>query len=189
MAQIFRDDYLSPHSLIISVTEENKEYEPVSKRLRSSKTNNKSSSNSSNSSSNTLQKNPKGKSKQDLSFMDFKFNDCMLGEGRSGKTLQCEFRGITIALKCTDLWKSPPYILKEMHNEVNIYQILSTIQRVYIPELVCYGYYGGGMCYVIGTAFVGTPLTNYKYITERQRLMALLALNAIHSKGLLHKNI
>ena len=190
MAQIFRDDYFSPHPSIISVTEENEEYEPVSKRLRSSMTNNKSPNNNSNSdsSSSTLQENPKGKSKQNLSFTDFKFNG-MLGEGRSGKTLKCEFHGITIALKCTDLWKSPPYILKEMHNEVNIYQILSTIQGVYIPRLVCYGYYGGGMCYVIGTAFVGTPLTNYKYITERQRLMALLALNAIHSKGLLHKDI
>src|SRR5436189_4702913 len=102
MAQIFRDDYLSPYSLIILVTEENKEYEPVSKCFRSSKTNNKSSNNNSNSSSRTLQKNLKGKSKQNLSFMDFKFNG-MLGEGRSGKTLKCEFCGITIALKCTDL--------------------------------------------------------------------------------------
>ena len=83
MAQIFHDDYFSPHPLIIPipVTEENEESnEPICKRTRS-KTNNKSSSNNSNSSSNTLQKNLKGKSKQDLSFMDFKFNNCMLGEG------------------------------------------------------------------------------------------------------------
>ena len=168
MVQIFHDDYFSPHPLIISVTEENNE--PISKRLRSSMTkepttNNKSSKNDSDSSYRTLQNNPKGKGKQNLSFTDFKFNG-MLDEGRSGKTLKCEFNGTTIALKCTDLWKSPLYILKEMHNEVNIYQILSKIQGEYIPKLMCYGYYAGGMCYVIGTSFVGTALTNYKHITE-----------------------
>lgn len=76
-----------------------------------------------------------------------------------------------------------------MQNEVKIYQILSTIQGECIPKLMCYGYYGGGMCYLIGTNFVGTALTNYKHITERQRFMGLYALNAIHSKGVLHNDI
>jgi serine/threonine protein kinase len=125
---------------------------------------------------------------QNLSFLDFKFND-ILGQGRSGKTLKCEFQGNTIALKCTDLWKSPPDILKEMQNEVKIYQILASIQGEFIPKLMCYGYYGDGMCYVIGTSFGGTALIDYKHITERQRVMCLCAINAIHSRGVLHNDI
>ncbi|PKC50142.1 hypothetical protein RhiirA1_487250 [Rhizophagus irregularis] len=35
---------------------------------------------------------------QDYSFMDFKFKG-ILGEGRSGKMLLCEFRGNTITLE------------------------------------------------------------------------------------------
>ncbi|PKY59344.1 hypothetical protein RhiirA4_482002, partial [Rhizophagus irregularis] len=77
-----------------------------------------------------------------FSFADFKFKS-ILGEGRSGKTLLCEFRGDTIALKSVDLSKAPSYVLKEMQKEVEIYKELADIQGKYIPKLVCYGYYGG----------------------------------------------
>ncbi|RGB37057.1 hypothetical protein C1646_757386 [Rhizophagus diaphanus] len=50
------------------------------------------------------------------SLRNSKFKD-ILGQGRSGKTLLCDFRKDTIALKCIDLWKSRSYILKEMQNE------------------------------------------------------------------------
>ncbi|RGB22696.1 hypothetical protein C1646_822450 [Rhizophagus diaphanus] len=43
---------------------------------------------------------------QDYNFTDFKFKG-ILGEGRSGKTLLCEFRGDTIALKSVDISKAP----------------------------------------------------------------------------------
>ncbi|PKC12819.1 hypothetical protein RhiirA5_396657 [Rhizophagus irregularis] len=182
------DDSYYSHVLKIPESVTRKDDGSVSKHTRSLRPRTKSSSDNSSgsSSSSTLYKGQKNN--QNLSFIDFKFNG-ILGQGRSRKTLKCEFRGNTIALKCTDLWKSPPYILKEMQNEVKIYQILSTIQGEYIPKLMCYGYYGGGMCYVIGTSFVGTALTNYKHITERQRVMGLYALNAIHSKGVLHNYI
>jgi hypothetical protein len=81
---------------------------------------------------------------QNLSFTDFKFKG-ILGEGRSGKTLLCEFRGDMIALKSVDLSKAPSYVLEEMQKEVEIYKDLADIQGKYIPKLVCYGYYGGGM--------------------------------------------
>ncbi|CAG8525632.1 4526_t:CDS:2 [Funneliformis mosseae] len=100
---------------------------------------------------------------QNLSFADFKYKS-ILGQGRSGKTLLCEFRGNTIALKCADLSKTP-HILKEMQQEVNIYKILSDIQGIHISNLLCYGFY------------------------ERQRVMGLLALNAIHDRGVLHNDI
>ncbi|CAI2178089.1 13349_t:CDS:2, partial [Funneliformis geosporum] len=79
---------------------------------------------------------------QKFSFTDFKFKG-ILGEGRSGKTLLCEFRGDMIALKSVDLSKAPSYVLEEMQKEVEIYKDLADIQGKYIPKLVCYGYYGG----------------------------------------------
>ena len=139
------------------------------------------------------QKRPKQNQKrrklnENFSFTDFQFKG-ILGQGRSGKTLLCEFRGNTIALKSADLSKAPSHVLKEMQNEVEIYKILANIQGKYIPKLECYGYYGGGMCYVIGTTLRGTALSNYKRITDQQRIMGLQALRAIHDKGVLHNDI
>ncbi|GET60643.1 kinase-like domain-containing protein [Rhizophagus irregularis DAOM 181602=DAOM 197198] len=59
---------------------------------------------------------------QKFSFMDFKFKGILLDEGRSGKTLLCEFRGDTIALKSVDLSKAPPYnaTWDEFPNHVNV---------------------------------------------------------------------
>jgi hypothetical protein len=51
-----------------------------------------------------------------FSFADFKFKS-ILGEGRSGKTLLCEFRGDTIALKSVDLSNAHRI---EMQKEVEI---------------------------------------------------------------------
>ncbi|RHZ76439.1 hypothetical protein Glove_197g34 [Diversispora epigaea] len=124
---------------------------------------------------------------QDFSFTDFKFKN-ILGEGRSGKTLLCEFHGDTIALKSTDLSKAPSYVLKEMQKEVEIYKDLIDIQGKYIPRLVCYGYYGGGMSFVIGMTIVGTILSKHK-IVGWQKSKALKALEAIHEHGILHNDI
>ena len=118
--------------------------------------------------------------------MDFKFKG-ILGEGRSGKTLLCEFRGDTIALKSVDLSKAPSYVL-EMQKEVEIYKDLADIQGKYIPKLICYGYYGGGMSFVIGMTIVGTSLSEQK-IKKRQKTRAIKGLEAIHSHGILHNDI
>jgi len=124
---------------------------------------------------------------QKFSFVDFKFKG-ILGEGRSGKTLLCEFRGDTIALKSVDLSKAPPYVLEEMQKEVEIYKDLADIQGKYIPKLICYGYYGGGMSFVIGMTIVGTSLSEQK-IKKRQKTRAIKGLEAIHSHGILHNDI
>ena len=124
---------------------------------------------------------------QNFSFADFKFKS-ILGEGRSGKTLLCTFRGDTIALKSVDLSKAPPYVLEEMQKEVEIYKDLADIQGKYIPKLICYGYYGGGMSFVIGLTIVGTMLSGQK-ITKRQRSRAIKGLEAIHKHGILHNDI
>ncbi|KAG9304909.1 hypothetical protein G9A89_010771 [Geosiphon pyriformis] len=112
----------------------------------------------------------------------------ILTQGRSGKTLLCKFRGKTIALKTVDLAKAPLYILEKMQKEIEIYESLANIQRQYIPKLVCHGYYGGGMCFIIGLTIVGTLLDKHK-ITKQQSLKALKALEAIHKHDILHNDI
>ncbi|GBC10865.1 hypothetical protein RclHR1_09970005 [Rhizophagus clarus] len=146
----------------------------------------RSSSSSTSKNSRTSKKRQTQKPAQDFSLADFKYNS-ILGQGRSGKTLLCEFRGNTIALKCADLSQNP-HVLKEMQQEVNIYKILSDIQGTYIPKLVCYGFYCG-MYYTIGMTLVGSALNNYKRITERQRATGLFALKVIHDRGVLHNDI
>ncbi|CAB4427751.1 unnamed protein product [Rhizophagus irregularis] len=124
---------------------------------------------------------------QKFSFADFKFKS-ILGEGRSGKTLLCEFRGEMIALKSVDLSKAPSYVLEEMQKEVEIYKDLADIQGKYIPKLICYGYYGGGMSFVIGMTIVGTSLSEQK-IKKQQKTRAIKGLEAIHKHGILHNDI
>ncbi|GBB93757.1 hypothetical protein RclHR1_22250006 [Rhizophagus clarus] len=124
---------------------------------------------------------------QNFSFADFKFKG-ILGEGRSGKTLLCEFCGNMIALKSVDLSKASSYVLEEMQKEVEIYKDLANIQGKYIPKLVCYGYYGGGMSFIIGMTVVGTTLSDHK-ITKRQRSRTIKGLEAIHKHGILHNDI
>ncbi|CAG8575175.1 1118_t:CDS:1 [Funneliformis mosseae] len=123
---------------------------------------------------------------QNLSFADFKYKS-ILGQGQTEKTLLCKFHGNTIALKCTDLSKTP-HILKEMQQKVNIYIILSDIQGIHISNLLCYGFYDG-MYYAIRMTLVGSALNNYKHITGQQRVIGLLALNVIHNRGVLHNDI
>src|SRR4051794_24668377 len=54
--------------------------------------------------------------------------------------------------------------------------------------LVCYGYYGGGMSFVIGMTIISTTLNEHK-ITKQQRSKALKGLEAIHKHGILHNDI
>ena len=75
-----------------------------------------------------------------------------------------------------------------MQKEVEIYKDLADIQGKYIPKLVCYGYYGGGMSFVIGLTIVGTMLSDQK-ITEQQKSRAIKGLEAIHKHGILHNDI
>jgi serine/threonine protein kinase len=72
--------------------------------------------------------------------------------------------------------------------EVKIYKDLADIQGKYIPKLICYGYYGGGMSFVIGMTIVGTLLSEQK-IKKRQKTRAIKGLEAIHNHGILHNDI
>ncbi|POG58673.1 kinase-like domain-containing protein [Rhizophagus irregularis DAOM 181602=DAOM 197198] len=117
---------------------------------------------------------------------EFKF-ECSLGNGQTGGTYRCKFYGQTIALKTLDLYKNGRFF-DQMKKEIGIYKRLSKIQGKYIPELVCYGYYGGGMGYVMGMTIVGTML-NFHKIAKWQKNQALNALRIIHSHNILHNDI
>ncbi|UZO05910.1 uncharacterized protein OCT59_026248 [Rhizophagus irregularis] len=93
-----------------------------------------------------------------------------------------------IALKSVDLSKAPSYVLEEMQKEVEIYKDLADIQGKYIPKLICYGYYGRGMSFVIGMTIVSTSLSEQK-IKKRQKTRAIKGLEAIHKHGILHNDI
>ncbi|CAG8647153.1 9010_t:CDS:10, partial [Funneliformis mosseae] len=152
----------------------------LNQKAFSSSLNNQSSSTSANQQSSPVDQ-------QDYSFTDFKFKG-ILGEGRSSKTLLCEFCDDTIVLKSVNLSKAPLYVLKEMQKEVEMYKDLANIQGKYIPKLVYYGYYGGGMSFVIGLTIVSTMLSDQK-ITEQQKSRAIKRLEAIHKHGILHNDI
>ncbi|RIA85911.1 kinase-like domain-containing protein, partial [Glomus cerebriforme] len=121
------------------------------------------------------------------SFSDFKFKS-ILGKERSEKTLICEFHEDMIALKSADLSKTPSYVLKEMQKEVEIYKNLADIQGKYIPKLICYGYYRGGISFIIGMTIVGTSLSEQK-IKKQQKTKAIKRLEVIHKHGILHNDI
>lgn len=117
--------------------------------------------------------------------MDFRFKR-ILGYGRGGKALLCNFRGVEVAPKTADLYKTLPKILGEMQNELHIY--LTNLKD--IPELSCFGYYGGGWCFVMGTrVVVGVPLSDDNKISEREIPLALESLDEIHKCGILHSDI
>jgi predicted Ser/Thr protein kinase len=176
-------DHFSPKPDIIAVPVDGVTKESTSTRVTRSmvkKEEKSSNKGSSSSTSGTSQPN-----QESFSFVDFKFKG-ILGGGRAGNTLLSEFRGDVIALKTTDLSKTP-HILEEMKKEVEIYKVLADIQGKYIPKLVCYGYYGGGMSFVIGTTLIGTTLRDH--ITEQQKTKAIEALKAIHDHGVLHNDV
>ena len=75
-----------------------------------------------------------------------------------------------------------------MQKEVEIYKDLADIQGKYIPKLVCYEYYGGGMSFVIGMTIASTTLNDHK-IMKWQRLRAIKGLEAIHKHGILYNDI
>ncbi|CAB4425760.1 unnamed protein product [Rhizophagus irregularis] len=92
------DDSYYSHALKIPESVTRKDDGSVSKHTRSLRPRTKSSSDNSSGSSSSSILYKGQKNNQNLSFIDFKFNG-ILGQGRSGKTLKCEFRGNTIALK------------------------------------------------------------------------------------------
>lgn len=77
-----------------------------------------------------------------------------------------------------------------MKNGVQFYSAdLKDIQGKYIPKLACYGYYGGGWCYAIGTSIAGTHLSTDNKISRQAKSRAFKALNEIHKRGVLRNDI
>ncbi|KAI8901122.1 hypothetical protein BC833DRAFT_522587 [Globomyces pollinis-pini] len=105
----------------------------------------------------------------------------VLGHGRTKVYYEAKNQ---VALKSIDLWKQSQ-MLSELHNEIDIYGLLSDLQGISIPKLILHGYWEGGM-YCIGFSLCGTVP---KTLTERQKQCLLSCIDAIHSRGIIHNDI
>ncbi|CAG8531054.1 1127_t:CDS:2, partial [Ambispora gerdemannii] len=101
-----------------------------------------------------------GMEEQTYGYKDFKLEG-ILGCGQTGRTFRARFHGESIAMKVIDLYKEAD-LLHKIRKEIEIYKNLVKIQGIYIPKLVCHGYYGYGMGYFMGTTIVGTTLNKHK---------------------------
>jgi len=128
LVQCAEKDCHSPHALLVNVKSESNPSQGTrhNYNLRD-RTSLKSHSmgTSSKTSHNFREKGRELHDMQTFDYNDFKF-ESILGIGRSGKTLMCMFYGQRIALKTTDLSKTPEF-LPEMQNEVHVYQYLRQI--------------------------------------------------------------
>ncbi|KAJ2990477.1 CBL-interacting protein kinase 5, partial [Globomyces sp. JEL0801] len=105
----------------------------------------------------------------------------VLGHGRTKVYYEAKNQ---VALKSIDLWKQSQ-MLSELHNEIDIYGLLSDLQGISIPKLILHGYWEGGM-YCIGFSLCGTVP---KTLSERQKQCLLSCIDAVHSRGIIHSDI
>lgn len=76
-------------------------------------------------------------------------------------------------------------MLAELHNEIEIYRLLSDLQGKAIPKLVLHDYWEGGM-YCIGLSLCGSVP---KTLSESQKQAVLSSIDAIHNRGIIHNDI
>jgi predicted Ser/Thr protein kinase len=105
----------------------------------------------------------------------------VLGSGRTKVYYEAKHQ---LALKGIDLWKQSN-MLAELHNEIEIYRLLSDLQGRFIPKLVLHGYWEGGM-YCIGFSLCGTVP---EALSESQKQSVLSIIDAIHELGIIHNDI
>ncbi|KAL5036660.1 hypothetical protein RTP6_004202 [Batrachochytrium dendrobatidis] len=105
----------------------------------------------------------------------------VLGSGRTKVYYEAKHQ---LALKSIDLWKQSN-MLAELHNEIEIYCLLSDLQGRFIPKLVLHGYWEGGM-YCIGFSLCGTVP---EALSESQKQSVLSNIDAIHKLGIIHNDI
>ena len=121
-------------------------------------------------------------SAQDSEFNleDFNFQ-YVLGQGRSKVYYESKNQ---LAVKAIDLFKEQ-HLLAELKNEIEIYSELQQFQGKFIPQLVLHGNWDAAM-FCLGFSFCGTVPTSLDNI---QKKILLDAIDAIHSKGILHNDI
>jgi hypothetical protein len=116
----------------------------------------------------------------DFALEDFNIKS-VLGSGRTKVYYEAKNQ---LALKGIDLWKQS-HMLAELHNEIEIYRLLSDLQGRFIPKLVLHGYWEGGM-YCIGFSLCGTVP---EALSESQKQSVLSNIDAIHNRGIIHNDI
>lgn len=106
-----------------------------------------------------------------------------IGEGRC-KVFLDEYDGKIIALKVADISKQPA-MLKELKNELTVYEVLKELQGSAIPKVFLSGKLES-ILYCIGMSMCGrVPET----LTTIQKRHLLDTLDKIHAKGILHNDI
>ncbi|KAG0307767.1 hypothetical protein BGZ98_009839 [Dissophora globulifera] len=125
-----------------------------------------------------------GKTNGVVRLDEFKLQE-VLGEGRSGRVFQAQWRGELVALKTCDLWQNPEYE-EEMLAEVAAYKTLAPRQGDCIPRFKIGGYDGG--IYAIVTEIVGSPL-EVDELSQVERWKVVDKLSLIHTYGILHNDI
>ena len=116
---------------------------------------------------------------QEFGFDDFHFQ-YLLGRGRAKVSFDDR---LGIAIKHADLWKSPE-LLAEFRNEVAIYNALSDLQCICIPQLKLFGHWQGSYC--IGLTVHGsTP--DRLHSSQQKKIIEIM--DAIHSRGIIHGDI
>jgi predicted Ser/Thr protein kinase len=116
----------------------------------------------------------------DFALEDFNIKS-VLGSGRTKVYYEAKHK---LALKAIDLWKQSN-MLAELHNEIEIYRLLSDLQGRLIPKLVLHGYWEGGM-YCLGFSLCGSVP---KALSESQKQSVLSSIDAIHKLGIIHNDI
>ncbi|KAI8899605.1 hypothetical protein BC833DRAFT_638956 [Globomyces pollinis-pini] len=116
----------------------------------------------------------------DFALEDFNI-ESVLGSGRTKVYYEAKHQ---LALKGIDLWKQSN-MLAELHNEIEIYRLLSDLQGRFIPKLVLHGYWEGGM-YCIGFSLCGTVP---EALSESQKQSVLSSIDTIHKLGIIHNDI
>ncbi|GJJ78401.1 hypothetical protein EMPS_10760 [Entomortierella parvispora] len=121
---------------------------------------------------------------QDVDLGEFQLQE-ILGSGRSGRVFRALWQDQPVALKVCDLYKHPDYE-DEMLTEVTVYQVLESLQGVYIPRLLFAGYDGG--MFAVAMEMAGSPV-EVESLSDENRLKIVDCLTAIHQHGILHNDI
>ena len=110
------------------------------------------------------------------------FNLChLLGEGRCKVYEEASYN---CALKVVDASKNKD-LAEEVRKEASIYKKLNTLQGTYIPKLIWEGSFEGILECIALQPIGSSP----SLLTTEQQSYLIIALKAIHKKGVLHTDL
>ncbi|KAJ3053581.1 hypothetical protein HK097_003908 [Rhizophlyctis rosea] len=112
------------------------------------------------------------------------------GSGRSTVWMTAVFQPphqIHLALKLVDRLKAPEDVVRELVNELQMYEQLSELQGSVIPRLLAYGTLSSGALYTIGTERI--PGRNLRVDDTQLQTTVMDAYHALHLRGVIHGDV